>query len=61
MLNSRDPFAKGFKAAVSLTNLSMWMKQCDKLASYLLILRDEKGNFLIEMVERLLFGILCSA
>ena len=48
MLNSRNPFAKGFKAAVSLENLSVWMQQCDKLASYLLELKDEKGNFLRE-------------
>ena len=48
MLNSRNPFAKGFKAAVSLDILSMWMQQCDKLASYLLALKDEKINFLRE-------------
>ena len=42
MLNSRNPFAKGFKAAVSLEILSMWMQQCDKLASYLLTLKDKK-------------------
>ena len=55
MLNSRHPFAKGFKVAVSLDNLSMWMQQCDKLASYLLALKDKKGNFPERMGKRRLF------
>ena len=48
MLNSRHYFAKSFKAAFSLENLSMWIQQCEKLASYFLALKDEKGNFLRE-------------
>ena len=48
VLNSRNPFAKGLKATVSLENLSKWMQQCDKLPSYLLALKDEKSNFLRE-------------
>ena len=31
MLNSRNPFAKGIKAAVSLENLSIWMQESDNL------------------------------
>ena len=40
MLNSRNPLAKGYKAPVTKENLSLWLKQCDKVLSYLLSLKD---------------------
>ena len=48
MLNSRNPFAKGYKAPVTKENLSLWLKQCDKVLSYLLPLKDQRQKLLIE-------------
>ena len=44
MLNSRNPFAKGYKAPITKENLSLWLKQCDKVFSYLLSLKDQRQN-----------------
>ena len=46
LLNSRNPFAKGHKAAVSLGNLPAFLKKCDLIAKYLFELQDERGNLL---------------
>ena len=48
MLNSRNPFVKGYKAPVTKENLSLWLKQCDKVLSNLLLLRDQRQKLLIE-------------
>ena len=48
MLNIRNPFAKGNKAPVTKENLSLWLKQCDEVLSYLLSLKDERQKLLIE-------------
>ena len=46
LMNSKNPFAKGNKAPVSLENLAAWIDKCQKLADYLFALKDEKGNYL---------------
>ena len=46
LLNSRNPFAKGHKAPVSLGNLPAFLKKCDLITKYLFELRDERGNLL---------------
>ena len=48
MLNSRNPFAKGYKAPIPIENLSLWLKQYDKVLSYLLSLKDQRQKLLIE-------------
>ena len=48
MLNSRNPFAKCYKAPVTKENLSLRLKQCDKVLSYLLSLEDQRQKLLIE-------------
>ena len=48
MLNIRYPFAKGYKTPVMKENLSLWLKQCDKVLSDLLSLKDPRQNLLIE-------------
>ena len=48
MLNSRNPFAKGYKPPVTKENLSLWLKQCDKVLSYVLSLKDQRQKLLIE-------------
>ena len=48
MLNSRNPFAKGYKASVTRDNIFLLLKQCDKVLSYLLSLKDQRQKLLIE-------------
>ena len=48
MLNSSNPFAKGYKAPVTKENISLWLKQCDKVLSYFLSLKDQRQKLLIE-------------
>ena len=60
MLHCKNSFTKGFKAAVLLENLLMWMQQCDKLASYLLTWKDEKGYSCERIGRRMSFWVLCS-
>ena len=48
MINRRNPFAKGYKAPYTKENLSLWLKQCDKVLSYLLSLKDQRQKLLIE-------------
>ena len=48
MLNIRNPFAKGYKGPVTKENLSLWLKQSDKVLSYLLSLKDDRQKLLIE-------------
>ena len=57
MLNSGNPFAKGYKAPVTKENLSLWLKQCDKVLSYLLSLKDQRQKLLIEGHCKTNFGI----
>ena len=45
-LNSRNPFAHGNKAPVSLQNLHIFSEKCDAIAKYIFALKNEKGNFL---------------
>ena len=46
MMNSRNPFALGFKAPVTLQNLSEWRKKCYELAACIFALKDENGRYL---------------
>ena len=46
LLNSKNPFLKGTKAPVTLTNFSWWSQTCDETCAYLLSLRDCQGNLL---------------
>ena len=46
MLNSRSPFAKGFKAPVKLSNLQNWLEKCQETVDYFLSLKDSSGNFI---------------
>ena len=46
LLNSRNPFAKGSKAPVTLEILSLWSEQCKDLANYIFELKDERGDLL---------------
>ena len=48
MSNSRNLFAKGYKAPVTKENLSLWLKHCDKVLLYLLSLKDQRQKLLIE-------------
>ena len=48
MLNSRNPYEKGYKACVTKEILSLWLKQCDKILSYLLSLKHQRHKLLIE-------------
>ena len=61
MLNSRHPLAKGFKAPVRLSNLHMWLQQCEEIVQYLLSLRDKDG-ILIHNNRRktCIWGFVCS-
>ena len=45
-LNSRNPFAHGNKAPVSLQNLHIFSEKCDAIAKYIFALKNEKGDFL---------------
>ena len=58
MLNSRHPLAKGFKAPVRLSNLHMWLQQCEEIVQYLLSLRDKDG-ILIHNNRRDMYMGLC--
>ena len=46
LLNSRNPFAKGTKQPVTLEYLPDWAEECEKLATYLFNLKDDKGRLL---------------
>ena len=46
LLNSNNPFLKGTKAPVTLTNLSQWSQTRDEICPYLLSLWDCQGNLL---------------
>ena len=46
LLNSRNPFAKSTKQPVTLEYLPDWAEECEKLATYLFNLRDDKGRLL---------------
>lgn len=46
LLNSKKPFAKWYKAAVSLQNLPTFLEKCDEISRYLFTLRNEWGNLL---------------
>ena len=48
MLNGSNSFAKGYKAPVNKEILSLWLKQCDKVLSYLLSLKGQRQKLLIE-------------
>ena len=46
LLNSRNPLAKGTKQPVTLEYLPDWAEECEKLATYLFNLKDDKGRLL---------------
>ena len=46
LLNNKNPFLKGTKAPMTLTNFSWWSQTCDETCAYLLSLRDCQGNLL---------------
>ena len=46
LLNSRNPFAKGSKAPVTLESLPLQSEQCKDLDNYIFELKDERGNLL---------------
>ena len=49
MLNSQNPFAKGYKAPATKEIPSLLLKQCDNILSYLLLLKDQRQKLLIEV------------
>ena len=46
LLNSRNPYAHGTKAPVSLHNLERWNDSCNNIAEYIFALKDERGNYI---------------
>ena len=61
MLNSRNPYAKNYKAPVNLQNLSTWTANCESLASYFLGLKDPTGSFLWENCHKtVVWGLVFS-
>ena len=61
MMNSRHPFAKGYKAPVILKNMSMWLQQCDKLVTYFLQLQDKDGKYLrVKRCKTAIWGFVFS-
>ena len=48
MLNSRNPFATGYKAPVTKEYLCLWLKQYDKMLSYVLSVKDQRQKLLTE-------------
>ena len=46
LLNSRNPYAEGTKAPVSLKNLEIWLDSCNNTAEYIFAPKDERGNYL---------------
>ena len=61
MLNSRHPLAKGFKAPVHLSNLHMWLQQCEEIVQYLLSLRDKDGILIHNNRQKTcIWGFVCS-
>ena len=57
MVNSRNPFVKGYKAAVTKENLSLWLKQCDKVLQYLLSLKDQRQKLYRRSLQDCNLGI----
>ena len=44
ILNSRNPFSKGFKSAIRVTNKGAWDPFLDEANDYILILKDASGQ-----------------
>lgn len=47
ILNSRNPFAKGFKSALRVSNKLSWHPFLDTAHSYILELKDTPGNYML--------------
>ena len=61
LLNSRNPFGKGYKAPLKPSNLNFWMPFVDEAYSYILNLRDLKGVLMTHSRRKTPFiGFLCA-
>ena len=61
LLNSRNPFAKGFKSALKPSNFSFWRPFVDEVRLYLLGLTDYLGTPMYKTKRRTAFvGLLCT-
>lgn len=61
LLNSRNPFGKGFKAPLRVSNFSYWRPFLDEAKSYLMGLTDDSGTPMYKTKRKTPFlGLLCT-
>ena len=61
LLNSRNPFGKGYKAPLKPSNLNFWMSLVYEAYSYISNLRDLKGVLMTHSRRKTPFiGFVCA-